>query len=344
MWEDVSRRIGESERATFRYIDWKLDKDVFPRFKRIEGLLTAHSAEASNLLWQMYAQPNETLDETRKRFYAQMPPASGSLRLLQMANAQLLREFDGLCRQYGVEYFLSEGTLLGALRHKGCIPWDDDVDVGMEYGQLEKLMKSIGSNDRYKITVVYDLISYCKQIRFRWADDALPCFVDLFVYDYAFDAGLDGVRRYGELRAAVISQMNDIDQNCREDQSNRFVCEGDECFDDFSRLYVQIRDEAIQRGLVCAKDDAKAMMWGLENLSRLVGQPPVHPVSWFEPFVKAEYEAAEYPAPVDSESYLRAMYGDWMEMPKDRSTDITHVKGNKFTYEACDAMRSILSE
>ena len=57
---------------------------------------------------------------------------------------ELLAEFDRICRKYGLRYFADYGTLLGAARHKGFIPWDDDIDVTMmrpDYERLKQIMK-----------------------------------------------------------------------------------------------------------------------------------------------------------------------------------------------------------
>lgn len=51
----------------------------------------------------------------------------------------LLIKFDGVCKKYGLTYYLTDGTLLGAVRHKGFIPWDDDIDVSMPRDDYEKL-------------------------------------------------------------------------------------------------------------------------------------------------------------------------------------------------------------
>ena len=64
------------------------------------------------------------------------------LRKLQLVSVKMLKEFDEICSRNNIEYFAVFGTLLGAVRHRGFIPWDDDIDIGMlrtEYRKLKEL-------------------------------------------------------------------------------------------------------------------------------------------------------------------------------------------------------------
>lgn len=63
------------------------------------------------------------------------------LRKLQLAELSILRDIDSVCRSEGIPYFLECGTLLGAVRHGGFIPWDDDIDVGMLRPDYERFLK-----------------------------------------------------------------------------------------------------------------------------------------------------------------------------------------------------------
>ena len=62
---------------------------------------------------------------------------------VQQESFKILREIDRICRKHDIPYFLSSGTLLGAVRHKGFIPWDDDLDIGMTRDSLKKFEKVI---------------------------------------------------------------------------------------------------------------------------------------------------------------------------------------------------------
>ena len=65
------------------------------------------------------------VDSTRKKIWA--------------IELDILIEFDRICKKHGLKYFLMCGTLLGAIRHKGFIPWDDDIDVAMPRDDFNKL-------------------------------------------------------------------------------------------------------------------------------------------------------------------------------------------------------------
>ncbi len=66
--------------------------------------------------------------------------SNNGLRQLQMLELDMLREVVRICTKYNLTYYLSAGTFLGAVRHKGFIPWDDDADVRMPRPDYEKLL------------------------------------------------------------------------------------------------------------------------------------------------------------------------------------------------------------
>ena len=70
-----------------------------------------------------------------------MAQASFDLTRVHQANLSMLKEIDRICRKYKIKYALDSGTLLGAVRHGGFIPWDDDADVMMTRSNYEKFAK-----------------------------------------------------------------------------------------------------------------------------------------------------------------------------------------------------------
>ncbi len=63
------------------------------------------------------------------------------LRQVHEANLKMLSEIDRICRKYKIKYALDSGTLLGAVRHQGFIPWDDDADVMFTRSNYEMFAK-----------------------------------------------------------------------------------------------------------------------------------------------------------------------------------------------------------
>ena len=74
-----------------------------------------------------------------------------TLQELKNIEFDLLKEFDAFCRQNQIRYFLAYGTLLGAVRYKGFIPWDDDVDVLVPREDYDKMIKIYKDSDRYRL-------------------------------------------------------------------------------------------------------------------------------------------------------------------------------------------------
>ena len=77
----------------------------------------------------------------------------GNLELHQILLAAM-KDIDRICREHGLKYYLYAGTLLGAVNHKGFIPWDDDIDIVMFPDDFEKLYRIIQTNysDWYEIS------------------------------------------------------------------------------------------------------------------------------------------------------------------------------------------------
>ena len=76
------------------------------------------------------------------------------LRKIQLCEYEILNELDKVAKKHNIRYFLAQGTLLGAVKYKKFIPWDDDIDLLIPYRELLKLIKvfPLDADEKYKIT------------------------------------------------------------------------------------------------------------------------------------------------------------------------------------------------
>lgn len=110
------------------------------------------------------------------------------LQQIQKIEYDILDFFDEECKKLGVSYSLVYGTLLGAVRHSGFIPWDDDIDVCMNRENYEKFLKKFSNNnERYKIFNCRDKNKKCN-ISFTKIIDT---------YTSADEEGIDNGENYG---------------------------------------------------------------------------------------------------------------------------------------------------
>ena len=119
------------------------------------------------------------------------------LRKLQLAELEVFKDFIKICDENGLSYFLFAGCAIGVERHKGFIPWDDDIDIGMLRDDYEKVLKIYREKytDKY---VVLDIDSQetfpfynaeiarigTKNIPYVFKDAKVPMGIDIALYPY----------------------------------------------------------------------------------------------------------------------------------------------------------------
>lgn len=139
---------------------------------------------------------------------------AGELRYIERAHAvlaEMLKEFDRVCRKHSLHYYMICGSLIGVLRHQGFIPWDDDVDVAMpreDYERLKRIAPAEWEGTDYRLLPFEDYgngafldcmprVLYMKErlpmkvydkVAGRASEDIMNRpFLDIYVMDNAFD-------------------------------------------------------------------------------------------------------------------------------------------------------------
>ena len=325
--------IREEQERQGRIID-----DQLHRTKALDTHLKMFS-------WQLYREERESYEDARKRFFRELPKAEGELRLHQLACVCLLRDFDAFCKEAGLPYCLMSGSLLGAARHGGFIPWDDDVDLGMLRDDLHKLMELVEHHDRYQITEMFDAYVNCRQVRFRYRDEAIPCFVDIFIFDMS---PADEKTAF----AAMEQNRNQLIEELWTDWSLFDWTDNTPLVDASSDLGLRVGkhfDNALNRSyseegyLTHDHREAKSVIWGYDNLETLWGRPFAFPYDDMFPLGTLSFEGVELPAPHDPAAVLNAIFGDYLDLPNDIGTRIGHVSEEAIHQEeALAAMRALV--
>ncbi len=108
------------------------------------------------------------------------------IKKVHKAEKEILDEFVRICKKNNLQYFMIAGTLLGAVRHKGFIPWDDDVDVGMPRDDYEKFVQIAQSELKEK----YELD--CKETNPKYYLNFIKIRNKNTIYEQDFQVNYDG--------------------------------------------------------------------------------------------------------------------------------------------------------
>lgn len=240
-----------------------------------------------------------------------------ALRQYQLKLLPLLQEFDSFCRQHNIQYFLVGGSALGAVRHQGFIPWDDDIDVGMprsELNRLEVLLKTEKPEhwtfepcDQHSYPhPPFPIISF--QRAYNDKGELLPC-IDVFPIDGVPESALaQRIQQYASY-LYHLSILRQIPKN-RGKWAARIV-----------KLALTVMPSC--GWIFCARVARKIVThWSYEN-SQLVAnifgmagyRKEIMPRHFLGVPQKAIFEQLLLPIPEQADAYLTHLYGNYMQPP-----------------------------
>lgn len=261
------------------------------------------------------------LGETRDGFYIEP-----MMKCAWAAQLEVLQVVHQICERHHIRYFVSEGTLLGAVRHKGYIPWDDDLDICMlreDYERFLTLAPAELTGD-YCINSPYTRRDYplsfagiCNSLSVDYSAERLNAF-----HGFPYIAGIDIIpldtvpsssserdaffKLYAVIMAcckicddqpsAVKDMLPDIEELCnvKIDRNGHILNQLCRLGDTVSQSYNGCESPYLSRVPFCAEE-----------------KQPLHK-EWFSDCVWLPFENIMVPAPIGFSEILTAIYGDYM--------------------------------
>lgn len=230
---------------------------------------------------------------------SKLPPTKDQdLRIMQKCDAALLIILDRICKKYNLTYWLDFGTLLGAQRHKGFIPWDDEMDVAMlreDYNKLLSILK-IELNDNN-----FDILALDGRIGFGYKHSQTGIWCDIFP--------VDQYKSNEEFSLAIKQLKKQITKYRKFYLKNRKKYS--------SQVLEQKRNVIIEN----AKDFTYSIIYHGREFNH------EHPNAFYLeheifPLTTINFENHKFPAPNNIDLYLKKIYGlNYMHLPK---TGILH--------------------
>lgn len=268
-------------------------------------------------------------DEVREGFYV-----PGLMKRCWASGLQLLEELDRICRRHGLRWTIAYGTLLGAVRHRGFIPWDDDIDIFLLREDYEKLREVIGQElpaelafvEGEKDTEHFGQVSaigmsthpilkgrLCLQ---KYHDFPFAAGMDIFVLDILAENEEEEQLRGAELGLLYSLQLEtckkDTESEAFKETLKRAEAALEMRFSPDRDLKEQIIEEQVKRNL--RFQDSGSPYCSYMGIYIFDGRPiERYQRSWFENPVYLPFENTELPAPSGYLEMLELNYGsDYM--------------------------------
>ena len=256
-----------------------------------------------------------------------------TLREIQLFSLEILKDVHTFCVENGIRYSLCGGTLIGAVRHRGFIPWDDDIDINMPRPDYERFCNTYRSS-RFHIVAPDDPVSCISFARVcdmkvtfvdchmePWCYTETGIWIDIFPMDGASDTYLEYLK---DARSAVF--WHKIQYRCR--CSHARLKRGLNLRQLFRLLVLKIiflpgtRANAVLNKHANGRIKTIATKYAFSSMSHwtqivcpIYYKNEYHSITGYENFVLIDFEGEHLMVFANYEDYLRDIFGDFMVLP-----------------------------
>ena len=239
---------------------------------------------------------------------------------------EMLKDFDSFCTDHGLSYYLTGGTLLGAVRHKGYIPWDDDIDVGMprkDYEIFVDLYNKEKTNEDYAFVSFHqnpDLyVSSGKLINIKTVmEEAIDSTVEMGVYLDVFP--LDNLGNTREEAKQFTEECLKVRRAL--DVQNWKIIKDRVWYKNVVIFLIKAVSPKGKRRQLVQQQDQLCQKYASDALTAFVGYPcaamkqELLEGKWFEETITVPFEQYEFRIPKAYDNVLNVFYGPaYMELP-----------------------------
>ncbi|WP_417141570.1 LicD family protein, partial [Ruminococcus bromii] len=259
----------------------------------------------------------------------------GKLNDIQQILLGFLLEVDRICKKHNIKYFLGGGSLLGAVRHKGFIPWDDDADVMMlrkDYDRFLSVLPSELPNYLFAQTQENEKDSHFPFTKLRINNTLLSTeftsrfpnihngiFLDVLAQDYTSN---NAFLRKIHMKATASSRWLVLDKwrGTSVNANSRF---SSLCANILRKIFPLGFLQKVQNKLISLHKNMKKPKYLFDSMGRNVSRG-AFPAEWLDEAIWVDFENAKLPIPKEYDKYLKYLYGDYMEMIPVSERHVSH--------------------
>lgn len=238
----------------------------------------------------------------------------------------MLKYIKSICEENSITYFLGGGTLLGAIRHKGYIPWDDDIDIMLprkDYNKLKNVFNDL-KNEEYKLLSYENCDSYyypfakivntkTKLIEYNQEEiEELGIYIDIFPIDEIPDEEKE--------RKKVFKKFVFYNRllKCYKHKDFSYLSKSKISIFVKQILKSIINIFKLKNNILNNIDKICTKYTNTNTVACITGvyfEKEIMPKSYISDYVMVEFEGEEFKAPIGYDEYLTKHYGDYMKLP-----------------------------